>query len=140
LKGIYDEQAGRYRSVPVRISGSAVVLPNPRKVPGLMEEFGAFLARGAGKDGVPAFAAEAHLRLVSIHPFVDGNGRTARLLMNLILLRGGYPPVPVGPADRKAYLDALETASLAGDLGPFQRLMCERLEGMLDEYLGALRG
>jgi Fic family protein len=81
---------------------------------------------------------EAHFRLVAIHPFADGNGRTARLLMNLILLRGGYPPVAVRPQDRKAYLDALEHASLKEDLAPFQMFMHRRLDETLDEYLRVL--
>lgn len=91
LRGVDDENAGRFRNVPVRISGSAVVMPNPRKVPELMEDFLAWL--GEKHDLHPvALAGEAHYRLVSIHPFTDGNGRTARLLMNLLLMQQGYPP------------------------------------------------
>ncbi len=61
------------------------------------------------------------------------------LLMNLLSIREGYPPVAVRPEDRKAYLDALERAPLAGDLLSFQSFMHERLEATLDEYLGVLR-
>jgi Fic family protein len=86
----------------------------------------------------PEAAFEAHFRLTAIHPFADGNGRAARLLMNLMLIRAGYPPVAVRPEDRKLYLDALEQASLAGDLGPFRRLMQERLDATLSEYVSAL--
>ena len=89
LKGIDDANAGHYRSVPVRISGSAVVLPNPRKVPDLMQDFAEWLSRDQGFT--VELTAEAHYRLVTIHPFVDGNGRSARLLMNMILLMSGYP-------------------------------------------------
>ena len=90
LKGIDDDSAGFYRSVPVRISGSAVIMPNPRKVPDLMDAFQDWLT--APHDLHPvAFAAEAHYRLVTIHPFTDGNGRTARLLMNLLLMHAGLP-------------------------------------------------
>jgi Fic family protein len=77
--------------------------------------------------------------LTAIHPFSDGNGRAARLLMNLLLIRGGYVQVAVRPEDRKTYLDALERASLADDLEPFQTFMHERLDSTLAEYLGALR-
>ena len=86
----------------------------------------------------PASAFEAHYRLVSIHPFADGNERAARLLMNLILIRGGYPPVR--PEDRKAYLDNLERASLTEDedLTPYRILMHRRLDATLGEYLSAL--
>lgn len=129
--------AGIYSPHPRRVAGSPVVFPNPLKVPRLMEAFGHWLAAASG---TPTLAFEAHFRLTAIHPFSDGNGRAARLMMNLMLLRGGYPPVPVGPADRKAYLDALETASLTDDLGPFQRFMHERLEATLEDYLGALDG
>ena len=58
----------------------------------------------------PETAFAAHRRLVEIHPFNDGNGRTARLLMNLVLIRGGYPPVPVRPEDRPRYIAALNEA------------------------------
>ncbi len=68
----------------------------------------------------------------------DGNGRTARLLMNLLLIRGFYVPVAVRPEDRKLYPDALEYWYLAEDRGPFQTVMHERLDATLHEYLGAL--
>jgi Fic family protein len=101
-----------------------------------MEEFGAWLT-AAPLDPTSAFAA--HFRLTAIHPFADGNGRAARLLMNLLLIRGGYPPIAVRPEDRKTYLDALERGSLAEDLRPFQTFMHERLEATLAEYLSAVR-
>jgi Fic family protein len=129
------EIGGIYSTLPRRIAGSRVVFPNPVKIPHLMREFGAWLG---GAERVPAASFEAHFRLVAIHPFGDGNGRTARLLMNLILLREGYPPVAVRPVDRKDYLDALEHGSLEDDLGPFQTLMHRRLEATLDEYLSVL--
>jgi len=126
--------AGIYSQLPRRIAGSPVVFPNPAKIPALMEEFGAWL-NAAPPD--PATVFEAHFRLTEIHPF--GNGRTARLLMNLLLVRGGYPPVAVQPQDRKTYLDVLERGSLAGDLRPFQNFTHERLDATLAEYLKALQ-
>ena len=99
LRGIDDANAGRYRSIPVRISGSRVVLPNPAKVSALMSEFFRDLLAMAESHPVE-IAAEAHYRLVTIHPFIDGNGRTARLLMNLILLQNGYPPALIRTRDR----------------------------------------
>ncbi len=128
--------AGIYSRLPRRMAGSNVIFPNPAKIPGLMEEFGVWL-KAAPSD--PASAFEAHYRLVSIHPFADGTGRVARLLMNLILIRGGYPPVPVRPEDRKAYLDSLERASLTEDLTPYRILMHRRLDATLGEYLSALQ-
>jgi len=129
------EIAGVYSTLPRRIAGSAVVFPNAVKIPGLMRDFGTWLS-GAG--GTPAASFEAHYRLVAIHPFADGNGRAARLLMNLMLLRAGYPPVAIRPEDRKRYLDALEFASVREDIAPFQTFLHERLEATLAEYLQVL--
>jgi Fic family protein len=128
--------AGIYSQHPRRIAGSAAVFPNPAKIPDLMQQLGHDLGT-AGTD--PQAAFDAHFRLTAIHPFGDGNGRTARLLMNLMLIRGGYPPIAVTPDDRKRYLDALEHASVTNDLAPFQEFMHRRLETTLGEYLGALR-
>ncbi|HEX4888983.1 MAG TPA: Fic family protein [Alphaproteobacteria bacterium] len=139
LRGIDDENAGRFRNVPVRISGSAVVMPNPRKVPELMEDFLAWL--GEKHDLHPvALAGEAHYRLVSIHPFTDGNGRTARLLMNLMLMQQGYPPAIIRLRDRLAYIGALETAQLGGSRTGYDRLIASAAERSLDIYLNAARG
>lgn len=130
------EMAGVYARLPRRVAGSAHVFPNAVKIPDLMTAFGAWLE--AAPDSYPA-AFEAQLRLVAIHPFADGNGRTARLLMNLILLRAGYPPIAVRPADRKAYIDALEHAHLSGDLSQFHGLLARRLDETLAEYMSACR-
>ena len=129
------EIAGIYSLLPRRIAGSPVVFPNAAKVPLLMKNFGEWL-RQIGPTPVNNF--DAHFRLSAIHPFSDGNGRTARLLMNLLLLRGGYPPVAVRPEDRKIYLDTLEQASLSDDFQPFQFFMHQRLDVTLEEYLNAL--
>lgn len=128
--------AGIYSQLPRRIAGSSVIFPNPAKIPQLMQEFGAEL-KSAQLD--PASVFRLHFNLTAIHPFSDGNGRTARLLMNLLLIRSGFPPVAVRPEDRKAYLDSLERASLAEDLSPYQLLMHERLDATLADYLSALQ-
>jgi Fic family protein len=101
-----------------------------------MEGLGAWLSSA---PSTPEGAFEGHFRLTAIHPFSDGNGRTARLLMNLMLIRGGYPPVAVRPEDRKTYLDALERGSLADDLRPLRNFMHERLNATLAEYLSTLQ-
>jgi Fic family protein len=138
LKGIDDDNAGHYRSVPVRISGSAVIMPNPRKVPDLMDAFEEWLTSAPDLHPV-AFAGEAHYRLVSIHPFTDGNGRTARLLMNLLLLMHGYPPAIIRKRDRLAYINALETAQLGGPKDAYESLIMRAADRSLDIYLSAAR-
>jgi len=82
--------AGIYAPHRRRIAGSPVVFPNPLKIPELMQEFGLWLQH---TPATPEAAFEAHFRLTAIHPFSDGNGRTARLLTNLLLIRGGFVPV-----------------------------------------------
>ena len=109
--------------------------PLPAEVPALMGDLSAWL-RAA--PGTPATAFEVHRRLVDIHPFNDGNGRTARLLMDLLLLRGGYPPVSVRPQDRAAYVASLQEAQSGQGAQTFNRLLYERLDATLDEYITAL--
>ena len=139
LRGIDDANAGRYRNIPIRISGSAVVMPNPLKVPDLMEEFMRWLTARNSLHPV-AFAGEAHYRLVTVHPFVDGNGRTARLLMNLLLLMRGYPPAIIHPRERLAYIGALEKAQLGGSRSEFDALIAKAADRSLEIYLKAARG
>lgn len=139
LNGIDEDNAGCYRAVPVRISGSEVILPNPRKVPDLMEDFGKWLVKPDTKHPVE-FAAEAHYRLVTIHPYADDNGRTGRLLMNLVLLMYGFPPAIIRKRDRLAYLKALETAQLGGSKAKFYELITKSVERSLDVYLKAIKG
>ncbi|WP_295384015.1 Fic family protein [uncultured Thiodictyon sp.] len=129
------EEAGRYSQRQRMILGSLAVLPSPAEVPALMGDFTRWLA-AAPPD--PATAGEAHYRLVAIHPFTDGNGRTARLLMNLILLQAGFPPVVITPEQRPDYVDALETRHVSGDAGPWQAFMTERLIEGLERYLEIL--
>jgi Fic family protein len=139
LRGIDDDNAGHFRNVPVRIAGSVVVLPNPRKVADLMDEFQIWLTSKHDLHPV-AFAGEAHYRLVSIHPFVDGNGRAARLLMNLLLMMTGYPPAIIRKRDRLTYLGALETAQLGGTKTDYEKLIAKAADRSLDIYLKAAKG
>jgi len=108
------------------------VFPNPVKIPELMEEFGNWLFENQPSAET---ALEAHLRLVSIHPFSDGNGRAARLLMNLILLKVGYPPLVIRPEDRADYLDRSEKYQLHQEAADYQDFMLGRLNASLDDYL-----
>lgn len=135
VAGTLRDEAGIYSQHPRRVAGSRVVFPNPAKVPQLMTEFGAWLS--AVESG-PDMAIEAHLRLVSIHPFSDGNGRTARLLMNLLLLKSGYPPIVVPPEDRADYLEGIELRQLEREPDRYTPFMLSRLEAALDDYLAFL--
>jgi len=130
LHAIDDPNAGVYRSVPVRISGSLVVLPNHVKVPRLMAAFVTDIQTLASDLHPVELATWAHYELVTIHPFADGNGRTARLLMNLILMQNGYPP----------YIKSLEQAQLGGSRSNFDKLIATSVEKSLDIYLKAARG
>lgn len=121
LTGLDDLNAGFYRDCRVRISGSNVILPNPLKVPELMAKFYKWLDNNIENE--PITAITAHLQFVSIHPFTDGNGRTARLLMNLLLLKYGYAPIIVRPTDRKKYLSAIENSQTKGDEKKYTKLM-----------------
>jgi len=136
LSGIDETNAGLYRSIRVRLAGSQTILPNPVKVPELMEEFSLWLATGE-EDAVDK-AIKAHYRLVTIHPFVDGNGRTARLLMNMILMSAGYCPVIIRPIDRRRYLVTLETRQTKDDATPYINFMCSALNRSLKTVIDAL--
>jgi len=107
-QGIDAENAGVYRSVNVIITGSEYRPPNPKEVPSLMAEFIVELNEKWDEMHPVRLAAFAHRKLVDIHPFVDGNGRTARLLMNLILVNRGYQIISIPPIMRVDYINALE--------------------------------
>lgn len=140
LRGIDRDNAGKYRSVPVLISGSRHTPPQPWQVPKLMEAFGLWLASEAPSLHPVLRAAEAHERLVTIHPFIDGNGRTARLVMNLILLREGYPiaNIPGDTDSRIAYYSALEKSNLESDKGDFLKLIARQVLHSGEELLKRL--
>ncbi len=128
LSGIDDYNAGFYRNCPVRISGSRVILPNPMKVPDLMKEFwGKYKSNTKIEDII-----KLHLDFVSIHPFSDGNGRCARLLMNLLLMQNGFCPIIIRPRDRKRYINSIEKAQLTGDIDDYIKFMVTRLSQSFD--------
>jgi len=131
------EIAGRYADLAryVRTDTGRHSFPSPVEVPSLMSDFAGWLATA---PVTPIAAFTAHLRLVAIHPFNDGNGRTARLLMNLILIRAGYPPVAVRPADRLEYIRSLQQEQAGHGVESFNTLFYRRLDATLEEYLSAL--
>lgn len=136
LQKIDDLNAGVFRKAMVRISGSATVFPNYAKVPMLMVEFMQWLH--TVQDHPVNIAALAHFKLVDIHPFIDGNGRTARLLMNLLLLQHGYPIAIIQREDRSQYITAIDSARQDGDTTDFQLVVCKAVESSLDSYLEAV--
>ena len=139
LKGIDDANAGCYRNKAVRTTGSSIVLPHPFRVPEMMAEFADWL--GNAKDIHPVdLAAEAHYRLVSIHPFTDGNGLTGQLLMNMILLMTGYPEAIIRKRDRLAYIDSLEKAQLGGATDDYLKIIGKAVDRSFDIYLKAASG
>lgn len=137
LEKVDEANAGRYRAIAVRIAGATVVLPNPAKVPDLMKGLIAWLHRKNDRHPVK-FAADFHFKLVSIHPFVDGNGRTARLLMNLLLIQEGYPPALIKKEERRAYIDAIEKGQIKKNLNDYYDLIYKAVNRSLDIYLEAL--
>ena len=138
LTDIDDEHAGKYRVSKVKISGSDYEPPDSHEVPQQMADLGEYIVEITDPENkIHNFpivcAAAAHARLAQIHPFVDGNGRTARILMNLILMRLGYTICIITREDRLRYYDSLEE-SQAGDLTPLVLLMYENVEESLAEW------
>lgn len=138
LSKINDDYAGRYRDVPVRIQGSSAILPNYMKIPDEMDYFFKQLKKNEGILSVPEQANLAHFELVRIHPFIDGNGRTARLLMNYILLKNNFAPALIKKEERSVYLNSLEEYSVLGKQEKYEIYMFRTIERGLDAYLKLL--
>lgn len=132
------EIAGSYadRARFVNTDAGLHQFPGPGEVPAPMQSFSRWLKNA--RPG-PETAFRAHRELVAVHPFNDGNGRTARLLMNLVLVRAGYPAIAIRPDDRPAYIAALETHQRGGGHAAFDVLLFERLDRTLDLYIAAAR-
>jgi Fic family protein len=141
LRGIDPKNAGRYRTVPVYVllkNGIKRTFCDPLFIQDKMDAFFAWLF--SEQKGYPLItASEAHTAFVSIHPFIDGNGRTARLLMNLILLQNGYAPVIVKNKDRAEYLDAIESWQNAGGKEKFYNLIIDYERESLEIYLKTVK-
>ena len=141
LHGINRENAGRYRTVPVMISGSTHMPPQPYLIEKQMEDFILrFKQMEAEKVHPVLIAAYLHDELVRIHPFIDGNGRTSRLLMNLYLLRHGYVIITLkGSNDAKVnYYKALEMSHTEQLPEDFQKLVIEAEIAALQKYLSIM--
>ena len=136
MSKIEMEFAGRLRNGSVRIVGANFVPPNPLKVPAMLHELIDFVNANKMALNDIVLATLFHHRLVWIHPFFDGNGRTVRLAMNLLLMRSGYPPAIILKNDRKKYYDALNQAN-NGAYKKLLLLMVQAVERSLDIYLSA---
>lgn len=129
-----QQTAGAYRTGNVLITGANHTPPNVSAVPGAMRDLIEWMRRNQKKIHPVEFAAIVHHKLVNIHPFFDGNGRVARVVMNLLLLREGYPLAIVLKNDRKKYYQSLAKAD-AGDIRPFVQFIAQAVERSLNVYL-----
>jgi len=141
LQGIDNKNAGKYRTVQVLISGAKHIPPQPYLITKEMEDY--FIWYNNNKDNIHPIilAAELHERLVTIHPFIDGNGRTSRLIMNLILLQHGYPiAILKGDAEsRLQYYKALDAAQTQNNKQDFINLIIQTENDTLNRILKAVK-
>ena len=137
LRSIEDDFAGRIRNGGVRIVGANFIPPNANKVSGLLDELIEFVNTNPMGLNDIVLSTIFHHKLVWIHPFFDGNGRTVRLAMNLLLMRSGFPPAIILKNDRKKYYEALNQAN-KGSYQKLTLLMAQALERTLNIYMSAL--
>ena len=134
MRGIDDQNAGKYRTGQLRVAGAAFMPPSAGKIQPLVNELLQTISRNPDELRPIELAAFFHHKLVNIHPFVDGNGRTARLLSNLTLMKNGYPFTVLLKVDRQKYLRTLSEAD-NGNLVPFAYFIAQCVERSLDIYL-----
>ncbi|XPV75092.1 MAG: Fic family protein [Desulfovibrio sp.] len=133
LQGIDRDNAGTYRTKNVIISGANHTPPEALQVPPAMGNF--IAAYATWKDMHPVErAARVHAEFVNIHPFIDGNGRTSRLLMNLELMKAGYPPLIIPVEGRATYYANLDTVAIDGDYAPFLEQLADLCITSFDVY------
>ncbi|WP_300221534.1 Fic family protein [uncultured Helicobacter sp.] len=131
LKNIDENNAGAYRNCEVRISGAMHIPPDFFSIPSLMQDF---IKDYHSLQAHPVIkASRAHCVLVGIHPFVDGNGRTSRLVMNLELLKSGYPLINIKSQDKSEYYQALDLAHTQGDYSSFDLFVAKNVLDRLKE-------
>jgi Fic family protein len=135
-QNIDEVSAGNYRKQRVFISGSNYPMPEPENVPELMAECIVQMNQMKSTLHPVEFAAKFHKEFVYIHPFIDGNGRVARLLMNLVLLQSGYPIAIIPPILRSEYIASLEKAHIKEEV--FIQFIAERVIEAQKDYLRLL--
>jgi Fic family protein len=140
LQGIDRSNAGLYRRERVFITGSRHVPPNPLKVPNLMQEYFDYYHQQKARLHPSLLAADMSEKLVTIHPFVDGNGRTCRLVMNFLLMREGYPITNISGErkNRSAYYDALQAVQLQQHTDAFRIFALQQIKSAFFRYLNAV--
>lgn len=138
LKNIDTDNAGRYRQVNVLISGANHKPPQAVQVPEQMQAFIEWYTTDAQALHPVERAARVHGEFVKIHPFTDGNGRTSRLLMNLVLMQSGFPATVIEVEQRLAYYEALDTAHCTGDYSSFIALVADSVKRSFEPYWWAL--
>ena len=139
LKGIDDTYAGVYREEQVFISGAKHVPPVALLIQDKMEDMVDWYQNEGSNLNAIERGAVLHAVFVGIHPFIDGNGRTARILLNLELMKDGYPPVVIKVENRLAYYEALDKAHTTNDYCDSISLVEAEVEGSLDLYLQAIK-
>ena len=132
------EDKGTYRRIPVRIMGAYTEPLQPYMVQPAMEGLLIENNKRAETMNIIERIARFHLEFEGIHPFIDGNGRTGRLVLNLDLIRNGYPPINVKFIDRKRYYDAFDAYYRDNDASKMTALIAEYVNERLDEYLAIL--
>jgi Fic family protein len=137
MRDIDKEWAGRYRNSNVIIGGADHMPPEAVEVPQMMQELVDWMRQNRKILHPVELAAVLHHRLVHIHPFFDGNGRTSRLVMNVVLMHAGFPLVVVLKNDRKRYYRTLGEAD-KGNYVPFVRFIAQAVQRTLDIYLKVL--
>jgi Fic family protein len=136
-QNIDKQWAGRYRNSAVIIGGADHRPPEALELPKMMRSLVAWVGNNKKKMHPVELASILHHKLVFIHPFFDGNGRTSRLAMNILLMQAGFPLVIVMKNDRKKYYQTLSLAD-KGDYAPFINFIARAVERTLDIYLKIL--
>jgi Fic family protein len=137
LRETESGEAGKYRTGNVMITGSSHTPPDAHEVPHKIKEMFEWIRKYRNKIHIVELSAMVHHKITGIHPFTDGNGRTARLVMNLLLLQRGYPMAVILNNDRKKYYDALSKAD-RGDYAKFVRFIAQAVERSLNIYIKTL--